>query len=57
METQNITFRIERPLVEFLRRRAEMNDRTLNGEIRSILRNLETEKASVPASNPDASEQ
>lgn len=56
MGTQNITFRIEKPLVEFLRRRAEMNDRTLNGEIRSILRNLETEKASVPASNPDASD-
>ncbi|GAN72095.1 hypothetical protein ASY01nite_13810 [Acetobacter syzygii] len=45
MQTQNITFRIEKPLVDFLRRRAEANDRTLNGEIRSILRNLEKEKA------------
>ncbi|MBE7729424.1 Arc family DNA-binding protein [Komagataeibacter sp. FXV3] len=46
-ETVSITFRMERSLLHYLRARAAKNDRSINKEFLSIVRNLaETEKAS-----------
>lgn len=57
-ETVSITFRMERSLLRYLRVRAAHNDRSINKEFVSILRNVaETEKASdQPGSTSDASE-
>ncbi|MCE2579598.1 hypothetical protein LDL36_14065 [Komagataeibacter sp. FNDCR1] len=57
-EIASITFRIDRSLLHYLRVRAAHNDRSINKEFVSILRNIaETEKASgQPGSNPDASQ-
>lgn len=56
--TIRLTLRVKRHLIEFVKERAAENDRSMNGEISAILRELvETEKASGPAvgSKPDAS--
>ncbi len=56
-ETVSITFRMDRSLLRYLRVRAAKNDRSINKEFLSIVRNLaEMEKASdQPGSNSDAS--
>lgn len=57
-ETASITFRMDRSLLRYLRVRAAHNDRSINKEFVSILRNIaETEKASGSglATSPDAS--
>lgn len=56
-KTASITLRLNSDLLRAVKVRAIMNDRSANGEISAILRNaLESEKASEPASNPDASD-
>lgn len=57
-EIASLSFRLDRRLISFLRKRAARNNRSMNGEFSAILRELaETEKASGPAvgSSPDAS--
>ncbi|MFC0500052.1 FitA-like ribbon-helix-helix domain-containing protein [Asaia krungthepensis] len=58
-DTASLTIRVDRALLRALKVRAAQNDRSANGELTSILRNiLQTEKASdQPGSNSDASEQ
>jgi len=58
-DTASLTIRVDRALLRALKVRAAKNDRSANGELTSILRNiLQTEKASdQPGSNSDASEQ
>jgi len=59
-DTKSITFRFERSMLSALKIRAAKNDRSTNGEISAILREvLEKEKATGPAleSSPVASEQ
>lgn len=56
--TIRLTLRVKRHLLEFVKERAAQNDRSMNGEISAILREIvETEKASGNAGklNPDAS--
>ena len=58
-ETANITFRMDKSLLRYFRVRAAHNDRSINKEVVSILRDIaETEKEKAPGSrqaNPDAS--
>lgn len=60
-EKRSITFRLDASLIRALRIRGAMNDRSANGELSAILKNvLETEKApgnSLQATSPDASKQ
>ncbi|WP_408734839.1 MULTISPECIES: FitA-like ribbon-helix-helix domain-containing protein [Asaia] len=58
-DTASLTIRVDRALLRALKVRAAQNDRSANGELTSILRNiLQTEKASdQPGSNSDASHQ
>lgn len=57
-DTTSITFRLERSIIRALKIRGVMNDRSANGEISAILREvLKTNEAPGPAvgSSPDAS--
>lgn len=59
-DTASITFRLERATIRALKIRAVMNDRSANGELSAILKEvLKTEKAPDPAleSKSDASQQ
>lgn len=52
-----ISLRLNNDLMQAVKARAIMNDRSANGEISAILKMvLESEKASMPVSNPDASD-
>ncbi|AQS88190.1 hypothetical protein A0U93_09820 [Neoasaia chiangmaiensis] len=59
-DTTSITFRLERSIIRALKIRGVMNDRSANGEISAILREiLKPETTSGPslAANPDAFQQ
>ncbi len=48
-EKRSITFRLDASLIRALKIRGAMNDRSANGELSTILKNvLETEKAPEP---------
>ncbi|MGX7346307.1 Arc family DNA-binding protein [Acetobacter pasteurianus] len=56
--TATLTLRLDRHLLDYIRKRASRHDRSMNGEVQAIFREMETkEKASGPAvgSKPDAS--
>ncbi|GBR55776.1 hypothetical protein AA18889_0312 [Acetobacter senegalensis DSM 18889] len=57
-DTATLTLRVKRHLLDYVKERAAKNDRSMNGEISAILRELvETKKASGNAGKltPDAS--
>ncbi|WP_415422284.1 Arc family DNA-binding protein [Acetobacter okinawensis] len=57
--TATLTLRLDRHLLDYIRERAIRHDRSMNGEVQAVLREMEAkEKASGPAveSKPDASQ-